>query len=147
VSRHLKTLGDGGWVSARAEGTSRLYRMESSALEPAARRLWSAVRESIAAQAIARHDAARLRAVLAKRRSASEAFFSSAADRWDALRSELFGARTELVALPGLIDDSITPCSQLRGAGSEINRTSSSALASWKPCRSRTESWARHCSC
>lgn len=108
VSRHLKTLGDGGWVAARAEGTSRLYRMESSALEPAARRLWSAVRESIAAQAIARHDAARLRAVLAKRRTASEAFFSSAAGRWDALRSELFGARTELVALPGLIDDSIT---------------------------------------
>lgn len=108
VSRHLKTLGDGGWVAARADGTSRFYRMESAALEPAARRLWAAVRESVAAQAIATHDAARLRAVLAKRRTASEAFFSSAAGRWDALRSELFGARTELVALPGLIDDRMT---------------------------------------
>ena len=108
VSRHLKVLGDGGWVAARAEGTSRLYRMESAALDPGARKLWEAVRESIGEQPIARHDAARLRAVLAKRRTASEEFFTSAAGRWDALRAELFGARTELVVLPGLIDDTIT---------------------------------------
>ena len=108
VSRHLKVLGDGGWVAARAEGTSRLYRMESAALDPGARKLWDAVRESIGEQSIARHDAARLRAVLARRRTASEAFFTSAAGRWDALRAELFGARTELIALPGLIDDTIT---------------------------------------
>ena len=30
VSRHLKQLGDFGWVSSRAEGTSRLYRMVAS---------------------------------------------------------------------------------------------------------------------
>src|SRR5437763_15667878 len=29
VSRHLKTLSDEGWVSARAEGTSRRYVMRS----------------------------------------------------------------------------------------------------------------------
>src|SRR6266487_3182357 len=27
VSRHLRALGDAGWVSARAEGTSNLYSM------------------------------------------------------------------------------------------------------------------------
>lgn len=107
VSRHLKVLGDGGWVAARAEGTSRLYRMEREELAPAAGKLWEAVRESVGQQPIARHDAARLRAVMAKRRSASEEFFTTAAGRWDALRAELFGARTELVALPGLIDDSL----------------------------------------
>jgi ArsR family transcriptional regulator len=107
VSRHLKVLGDGGWVAARADGTSRLYRMEREELAPAARKLWDAVRGSVGEQPIARHDAARLRTVMAKRRTASEAFFSSAAGRWDALRAELFGARTEVVALPGLIDDSL----------------------------------------
>jgi len=107
VSRHLKVLGDGGWVAARAEGTSRLYRMDGEELAPTARKLWEAVRESVGQQPIARHDATRLRAVMAKRRAASEEFFTSAAGRWDALRTELFGARTELVALPGLIDDSL----------------------------------------
>lgn len=107
VSRHLKVLGDGGWVAARAEGTSRLYRMEREELAPAARKLWDAVRESLREQPIARHDAVRLRAVMAKRRKASEEFFTTAAGRWDALRAELFGERTELVALPGLIDDSL----------------------------------------
>ena len=107
VSRHLKVLGDGGWVAARADGTSRLYRMEREELAPAAGKLWDAVRGSVGEQPIARHDAARLRTVMAKRRTASEAFFSSAAGRWDALRAELFGARTEVVALPGLIDDSL----------------------------------------
>jgi ArsR family transcriptional regulator len=107
VSRHLKVLGDGGWVAARAEGTSRLYRMEREELAPPARKLWDAIRESLGQQSIARHDAVRLRAVMARRRKASEEFFTSAAGRWDALRAELFGERTELVALPGLIDDSL----------------------------------------
>ncbi len=107
VSRHLKVLGDGGWVAARAEGTSRLYRMEREDLAPTAAKLWDAVRESLGQQAIARHDAVRLRAVMARRRKASEEFFTTAAGRWDALRAELFGERTELVALPGLIDDSL----------------------------------------
>lgn len=108
VSRHLRTLSDEGWVAARADGTSRLYRMTAAALPPDARRLWTAVREPIAAQHVARHDSTRLRSVLAKRRTASQAFFSSAAGRWDSLRTELFGARVELVALLGLLDEKIT---------------------------------------
>ena len=40
VSRHLKTLADEGWVSARAEGTSRRYAMSDSALDPSARGAW-----------------------------------------------------------------------------------------------------------
>lgn len=105
VSRHLKTLSEEGWVAARADGTSRLYRMATAKLPPTARRLWAAAREPIAEQPIAAHDATRLRAVLARRRTASQEFFSSAAGRWDSLRAELFGARIELLAPLGLLDD------------------------------------------
>ena len=45
VSRHLKVLADDAWLTARPDGTSRLYRMASDGLEPTARRLWALVRE------------------------------------------------------------------------------------------------------
>ena len=44
VSRHLKVLADDGWVTARPDGTSRLYRMTLEVLDPAARRLWALLR-------------------------------------------------------------------------------------------------------
>jgi ArsR family transcriptional regulator len=107
VSRHLKQLGDLGWVSSRAEGTSRLYRMVAD-LEPEARKLWHVVRDQLGASNAARRDAERVEAILARRRSASEAFFSSAAGQWDSLRDELFGRRAHLAALPALFDASWT---------------------------------------
>lgn len=108
VSRHLKTLSDEGWVAARADGTSRLYRMTMASLPSDARRLWDAVRDSLSAQPVAKHDSTRLRSVLAKRRTASQKFFSSTAGRWDTLRDELFGSRIELTALLGLLDEEIS---------------------------------------
>lgn len=102
VSRHLKTLGDEGWVVARAEGPSRRYRVGE--LEPVATALWSVVREPVAAGATARQDARRIPAVVAERRQASQEFFATSADRWDALRAELFGRRADLHALFGLLD-------------------------------------------
>ena len=36
VSRHLKALADAGWVAARAEGTSNLYRMSRDGVDAAA---------------------------------------------------------------------------------------------------------------
>jgi len=108
VSRHLKTLADEGWIAGRAEGTSRRYRMSRRALDPSARQLWAAVREPLAGMATAAHDASRLRAVLAGRRTATRDFFSSSAGRWDAVRAELFGDRAALSALLGLLDHEIT---------------------------------------
>jgi ubiquinone/menaquinone biosynthesis C-methylase UbiE len=105
VSRHLKVLGDEGWVVSRAEGTSRRYRMRPERLEPAARRLWGLVREQVAGHTGAAQDTERVRGVLAQRRSRSQAFFSSAAGDWDRLRVELFGARVELLGLLGLLDE------------------------------------------
>jgi ArsR family transcriptional regulator len=104
VSRHLKVLADDGWVVSRADGASRLYRMPAADLDPAARRLWQVVREQVAAGPAVARDAERLRGVLAERRSRSEEFFASAAGQWDRLRTDLFGARTELLPLLGLLD-------------------------------------------
>lgn len=104
VSRHLKTLTDEGWLVMRADGTSRRYLLAAAQLEAAAQELWAVVRRQVATTAAARHDAERLRAVLAGRRTKSRAFFSSAAGEWDRLRTEMFGDRVELVALLGLLD-------------------------------------------
>jgi ArsR family transcriptional regulator len=108
VSRHLKLLADEGWVSARAEGASNRYRAALRELDPAARQLWQLVSADIAKAPAARQDAVRLRAVLAERSTKSREFFATSAGQWDRLRSELFGARAELAALPALLDDQWT---------------------------------------
>jgi ArsR family transcriptional regulator len=102
VSRHLRALLDGGWVTSRAEGTSRLYRADPAALPPGLGELWQLVRGEVAGSPPARRDAERVRHVVAGRRSRSE-FFAGAAGRWDALRGELFGGRAELLPLLGLL--------------------------------------------
>lgn len=107
VSRHLKVLGDGGWVVARADGPSRRYTMAPD-LEPEARRLWQVVRAQLADGPAAAQDAERLRSVLAERRSRSQEFFAASVAQWDAVRAELFGHRTDLLALPGLFDEEWT---------------------------------------
>jgi ArsR family transcriptional regulator len=106
VSRHLKALSDAGWVTSRAEGTSRLYAMARDQLDPATRRLWLLVREQISGTRPATQDHHRLQGVLAGRRSKSQEFFSSSAGHWDRLRDELFGAHFHLQALLALVDDS-----------------------------------------
>src|SRR4249919_578702 len=99
VSRHLKALADGGWVAARAEGTSNLYTMTRDDLDPAARRLWLLVREQVGASPTAAQDQRRLQAALAERRTKSQEFFTSSAGQWDRVRDELFGDRFHLAAL------------------------------------------------
>ena len=105
ASRHLKTLGDEGWVVSRSEGTSRIYSMAPARLDPAARRLWAVVRDQLGQSTAAAHDTERLRAVLAARRRKSEEFFSTTAGQWDRVRAELFGATTGPLAMLGLLDD------------------------------------------
>ena len=104
VSRHLKALADGGWIAARAEGTSNLYTMTRDDLDASARRLWLLVREQVGATAGAAQDQRRLQAALAERRTKSQEFFSSSAGQWDRLRDELFGDRFHLAALAAFAD-------------------------------------------
>jgi ArsR family transcriptional regulator len=108
VSRHLKTLADAAWVSSRREGTSRYYSMTVGDLDSGAQRLWPLIREQIAGTSGADHDDRRLKSVLAKRRSKSEEFFSSASGQWDRLREEMFGRTFHLHALLALLDSSAT---------------------------------------
>jgi ArsR family transcriptional regulator len=105
VSRHLRTLLDDEWVTARRDGTSRYYSMSADDLAPDAGRLWQLIREQVAEGAGVRHDDARLERVLAGRRAKSQEFFSSAADEWDRLRGDLFGDRLHHQSLLGLIPD------------------------------------------
>jgi ArsR family transcriptional regulator len=104
ISRHLKALADGGWVTSRADGTSRLYALAKGDLAPESRRLWLLVRDQIASGPAAADDLRRLQAVLDARRSRSQEFFSSAAGQWDRLREELFGPTFHLQAIGGLLD-------------------------------------------
>lgn len=103
VSRHLRTLADGGWLVARADGASRLYR--TAELDEASRELWSLVGSRVADDVAARQDALRVPAVLAGRRAAQADFFAGAAGGWDALRAELFGQGVELHPLLALLDE------------------------------------------
>jgi ubiquinone/menaquinone biosynthesis C-methylase UbiE len=101
ISRHLKALGDAGWVSSRAEGPSNVYSMTRE-LDASARRLWTIVREQVGSTRAAAEDQRRLLAALSERRSKSQEFFSSSAGQWDRLRDELFGDRFHLASLAGL---------------------------------------------
>lgn len=105
ISRHLKALADAGWVVSRAEGTSRLYGMARSSLQPAERRLWQLVRQDVAPTATAIQDARRLERTLAERRSRSQEFFQSSAGGWDNLRDQLFGRTVWAQALLGVVDE------------------------------------------
>ncbi|MDA8018823.1 MAG: metalloregulator ArsR/SmtB family transcription factor [Thermoanaerobaculia bacterium] len=102
VSRHLKVLGDAGWVAARRDGTSNLYRRDHR-LNGTASELWGLIRSEMADTADSRQDRRRLDAVLHERRARSKEFFASS-DEWDSLRDEFFGEGFDLHALPGLLD-------------------------------------------
>lgn len=103
VSRHLRVLAEDDWVASRAEGTSRHYRL-TEGLDPEARELWSLVRERVAGTQVAGEDRERLQSVLSERLERSREFFASSAGRWDGLRNELFGGRSDVLPLYGLLD-------------------------------------------
>lgn len=103
VSRHLKVLADAGWLIAREDGTSNRYRLDAKGLDQGARRLWQSVREEAESLPAAARDAQRVKGVLADRHTRTQQFFASSAAQWDKVRAELFGTRTELFALVGLL--------------------------------------------
>ena len=103
VSRHLKTLADGDWVTSRRDGTSRYYGL-ASALDASAARLWPLIREQANGSAATEQDARRAEDVLHERRSKSEQFFSSASSQWDRLRGELFGHQFQHDTVLAMLD-------------------------------------------
>ena len=107
VSRHLKVLSDEGWVAVRGAGTSRFYRMAPTRQDPFPHRLWSVVRGQVEESTASRQDARRLESVLRDRRDRSKSYFTTAAGDWSRVRSDLIGARTDLLALLDLLDPSL----------------------------------------
>jgi len=104
VSRHLKTLVDGGWAQVRREGTSRLYSLVVDDLDEASADLWRVVKGQLVTLAAVAQDRARLTRVLAERRSSSAAFFSRAAGDWDELRDDYYGSTFHLEGLLAALD-------------------------------------------
>lgn len=92
VSRHLKVLGDEGWVDSRRQGTTNFYRMVLDDLDPLARGLWQLARRETDGWAAIRHDETRLARRLRERKSESQAFFAGAAGEWDRTREEMYGS-------------------------------------------------------
>lgn len=105
VSRHLKLLSDEGWISARAEGTSRWYRLATEEMGEGAAQLWAVVRGDVAASVEAREDSRRLKGILSRRRTRSQEFFDATAGGWDDVRAQLFGHGADLPALLALLDE------------------------------------------
>lgn len=108
VSRHLKTLGEAGWLIKRSEGTATLYRLVLDDLPPESRAIWTTVRDQLGAKNAETdpelvEDLRRLAAVLEERREDSQAFFGRIAGQWDNVRAELFGQRFTLQALLALV--------------------------------------------
>ena len=106
VSRHLKVLATDSWVSARKDGTSRLYSARLPKSE-SAEGLWRLVRAEFEYNAAVEEDTRRLEGVLARRSTGSKAFFSSASNRWSEMRHEIFGQRFDLQALLALLSSEL----------------------------------------
>ena len=106
VSRHLKVLGDEGYVRSRAQGTNRLYRMVRMEKDAAARRLWLLARAETETWPTARHDALRLTRLRARQAPPAQAFFAGASSDWDRLREEAYGRAFNQTALLALLPSS-----------------------------------------
>jgi ArsR family transcriptional regulator len=103
VSRHLKTLGDAGWVTSRRDGTSRFYSLAPESAGGLQTQLWQLTRQQLDGRPTIEQDARRLARVLARRSATSQQFFASSAGQWDHLREELFGRDFGWRALVGLL--------------------------------------------
>ena len=103
VSRHLRILADDAWVTSRGEGATRWYRM-SNELDEESATLWEFVVQRWRESAGAAQDRARLESILANRRVRSEEFFQNASAEWNTMRTELFGARSDVSAALALLD-------------------------------------------
>jgi ArsR family transcriptional regulator len=117
VSRHLKVLGDQGWVVSRSERTANLYTMANGELPAAARSLWEIAKRDITGWPTLEHDGLRLERRLAARAEGSRGFFAGVADQWETLRAELYGRRFTETAIAALLPSDWTVADLACGAG------------------------------
>lgn len=103
ISRHLKALGEQGWLAERRVGTAHLSTLRLNELPQAQRALWELARRQTKPWATARQDDVRLQARLAQRDEPARRFFAGAAGAWDALRRTLYGDRFALDTVLALL--------------------------------------------
>jgi SAM-dependent methyltransferase len=103
VSRHLKLLGEQGWVVSRSERTANLYTLANGELPAGARSLWQIARAEIAGWSALEHDRLRLARRLAARSEEGNGFFAGVADEWQTLRAELYGHAFGEAAIAALL--------------------------------------------
>ncbi|MEE9404719.1 MAG: metalloregulator ArsR/SmtB family transcription factor [Algisphaera sp.] len=118
VSRHLKLLGDEGWLTHRRVATTHRYRMVLDELEAGQRELWVLTRKQMASWATLAQDDVRLAARLAEKTDDAEAFFADAAADWDRTRHTLYGAGFSREALLALVPETWTVADLGCGTGS-----------------------------
>ena len=109
VSRHLKALADSGWVTSRAEGTSRLYSMAPDNRQGPARRLWLLVREQVTEGRVAAQDHRRLQTRAGRAPVALAGVL-------------LVGRRAVGPPARGAVRRALSPAGGLRAAGSGVGR-------------------------
>ncbi len=98
VSRHLKLLAADGWIDHRRDRTNQRYSLSRPEWSESRHQLWDWVTRNQSDTATVAQDRARLAKIVSDR-SRSEEFFNSAADQWDRLRVDLFGAQLDAFAL------------------------------------------------
>ena len=103
VSRHLKVLGEQGWLDNRRQGTASLYHMQGSPLDEQAKKLWAVIRQQTAEWPAVRQDKLRLTQRLRTRTADSQTFFAGAAGEWDKLRAQFYGQSFSTAAMLGLL--------------------------------------------
>jgi len=103
VSRHLKVLGEQGWLDNRRQGTASLYSMANAELDEQARKLWAVIRQQTQEWPAVKQDRLRLTQRLRNRSADAQTFFAGAAGEWDKLRAQLYGQSFSTAAMLGLI--------------------------------------------
>ncbi len=98
VSRHLKHLTGGGFVTSRKVGTATWVRAPAETYDPTRASLWALVLNELEGSArdpasVFAADLQRLEMVLSQRSDDSEALFARLGGRWDSVRIEHFGDR------------------------------------------------------
>jgi ArsR family transcriptional regulator len=106
VSRHLKVLQAGDWVSRRSLGTANLFSLDSESLREDGLGIWMAAAAQVDPEDEPySSDQRRLKSILALRGVDSREFFERHASRWDGLRRDLFGDRFMVPTLAAMLDD------------------------------------------
>jgi len=103
VSRHLKVLHAAGWAQVRRAGPTNLYTLDPAALPPGSQAVWTAIEAQLGEEGPRAEDLARLDEVLALRAADAAGFFARWADRWDALKREVYGEAFWAPALLALL--------------------------------------------